>query len=333
MRDMIHVEYLSLRTGLGNILPEGPSPGLPHVILPRLKEMTVANDIGTCLALVECITPPPGSVLSSLTINSSQSDLTTKIWDQLFPSFSNYFQNYFDSRQAKQLFLNVSNMMLYFQCFNHLNDIDESKPYTQINIWCPGGGLQLAVIPDFLSIFSVHNFSNVTSLHLIGSPSAFDPTNPRIIRFISSFSFLTVLRGPISMLQRLTDIPDEAPLAFPALQAVHLEHPDNYEAGPLMSFNDVKSFIASRIEKGHPIHEFRLVDDYWFTKSVEDEKTFEFLEKISNFKVTLMFWPELREYICGKGPTEEHGTGMLIRTYLNNILNSLCFRVVIETNR
>jgi len=310
IKDMTHVEYLSLRTGLGNILPGGPSPSLPHIILPRLKEMTVANDIGTCLALVECIAPPPGSMLSSLTIDSFQYDLTTNIWDQVFPSFSNYFQNYFNSCQAQQLSLNVSNVTLYFRCYNHLNDIDESTPYVKIDIWCPDGGLQPAVIPDVLSIFSAHNFSSVTSLRLIGTPSAFDPTNSQIIRFIASLSSLTILRAPVTMLQKLTDSPEDTPLAFPVLRTVHLEHPGDYVTTSSMTFSDVKSFLEWRIDKGQPIHEFRLVDDYWFTKSVEDEKTFEFLEKMSNLKVTLLFWPELREYICGEGPTEERGTGM-----------------------
>jgi len=112
------------------------------------------------------------------------------------------------------------------------------------------------------------------------------------------------------MLQRLTDSPEDAPLAFPALRTVHLEYP-----GPThsMSFHDIKSFLEWRIDKAHPINEFRFVDDYWFTKNVEDEKTFEFLEKMPNLKVTLMFWPELREYTCGTHLTQDRGTGWLLK--------------------
>ena len=308
MKEMNYVEYLSLRTGLGNIHPKGPSPNLPHITLPRLKELIVANDIGTCLTLVECIAPPSGSVLSSLAIDAFQCSLTTKIWQQLLPSISNYFQNYFNSRQARQLSVNVSKFALYFRCFKHLDDIEESKPYVTIGIWSPDF-LQPIIIPDVLSIFSTHNFSNVTSLQLIGNPSAFDPTNPHIIRFIASLPSLTILRSRTIMLQRLTELPEDAPFAFPALRTVHLEQPGSYRVTPSTAFNDVKSFLEWRTDRGHPIHEFRLADDYWFKKSSEDEKTFGFLEKLSNFKVTLMFWPELREYVCGQGPTKEFGTG------------------------
>jgi hypothetical protein len=305
---MSYVEYLSLRTGLGNIYPEGPSPKLPHITLPRLKELVVANDIGTCLTLVECIAPPPGSVLSSLAIDAFQYDLTTRIWQQLLPSISNYFQDYFNSRQARQLSVNVSSISLCFRCFNHLDDIEESKSYVTIDIWCPDL-LQPSIIHDVLAVFSAHNFSNVTSLQLIGNPGAIDPTNAHIIRFIASLASLTILRTQATILQRLTEVPEDAPLAFPALRTVHLEQPGSDGATQSMSFNDVKSFLEWRIDRGHPIYQFRLVDDYWFTKSSEDEKTFGFLEKLSNFKVTLMFWPELREYVCGQGPTEEYGTG------------------------
>jgi len=90
---------------------------------------------------------------------------------------------------------------------------------------------------------------------------------------------------------------------------MHLEQPGSYRVTPSTAFNDVKSFLEWRTDRGHPIHEFHLADDYWFKKSSEDEKTFGFLEKLSNSKVTRMFWPELREYVCGQGPTKEFGTG------------------------
>lgn len=308
IKEMTYVEYLSLRTGLGNIHPKGPSSNLPHITLPRLKELIVANDIGTCSTLVECITPPPGSVLSSLAIDAFQYDLTTEIWQQLLPSISNYFQNYFNSRQARQLFVNVSSVSLSFRCFHHLDDIEESKPYVAIDIWCPDF-LPPTIIPDVLTIFSAHHFSNVTCLQLTGNPNTIDPTNPHFIKFIASLASLIILRSQATMLRRLTEIPKGAAFVFPVLQTVRLEQPGSYETMPSMSFNDVKSFLEWRIDRGHPIHEFRLVDDYWFTKDSEDEKTFGFLEKLSNFKVTLMFWPELREYVCGQGPTKEYGTG------------------------
>ena len=298
LKEMFCVEYLSLRTGLGNIHPKGPSPNLPHITLPRLKELIVANDIGTCLTLVECIAPPPGSVLSSLAIDAFQYDLTTKIWQKLLPSISNYFQNYFNSRQSRQLSVNVSDISLHFRCFTHQGDIEEFKPYVTIGIWCPDL-LQPTIIPDVLAVFSAHNFPNVTSLHLVGNPSAIDPTNADIIRFIASLASLTTLRTQATMLQRLTELPEDAPFAFSTLRTVHLEQPENYGVTPLMSFNDVTSFLEWRRDRGHPIYDFRLVDEYWFTERSEDEKTFRFLEKLSNFKVTLMFWPELREYGCG----------------------------------
>ena len=304
MKEMSYLEYLSLRTGLGNIRPNGPSPILPHIILPRLKEFIVANDIGTCLTLVECIAPPRGSVLSSLTIDAFQYDLTIKIWQQLLPSISNYFQHYFNSNQVRQLSLDVSNVALHFRCYNHPDDIEESKPCVSIDIWCPDL-LQPTIIPDLLAVFSTR-IPNVISLQLTGAPGAFDPTDAHIMKFIASLSSLTVLRTPAPMLQRLIKTRADAPLPFPALRTVHLQQPDR---SPSMSFDDVKSFLEWRIDSGHPIHEFRLLDDYWFTKSSNDEKTFGFLEKLSDFKVTLLFWPELREYVCGNGPTEEYGTG------------------------
>ncbi|KIM40913.1 hypothetical protein M413DRAFT_445685 [Hebeloma cylindrosporum] len=313
MKEMSDVEYVSLRTGLGNIHPKGPSPNLPHITLPRLKELIVANDIGTCLTLVECIAPPPGSILSSLAIDAFQYDLTTEMWEQLLPSISNYFQNCFSSHQARRLSVNVSVLSLYFRCFNHLDDIEEPKPYVSIDIWCPDL-LRPTIIPGVLAVFSAHNFSNVTCLQLIGNPSVIDPTDPHVLKFITALTSLTTLRTQTTMLQRLTEIPESTPVAFPTLRTVHLEQqPPSHGAAQSMSFNEVKSFLEWRIDRGHPIHEFRLVDDYWFTKSSEDEKIFGFLEKLPNFKVTLMFWPELREYVCGEGPIAEYGSGWLLK--------------------
>ena len=151
------------------------------------------------------------------------------------------------------------------------------------------------------------------------------------MRFIASLSSVTTLDASAKMLPRLTKVRGDAPLPFPALRTVQLTRPN---MGKPMLFDDVKSFLEWRINRGYPIHELHLLYDRWVRKSSEREENFEFLERLSNFKLTMRFWSKCEEYVCGKGPTEEYGTGK--RHSHHASLTYLIFlsasRVVVEAN-